>query len=189
MRALFRVAIAAALFALAGRAEAQVHSPVDLPIPNIMQETDVWCWAAVAQQIIHAVRGPQATPAQCQLVAMSSGVHPGICCGNRLQCRRTGALAEIANLIGQFSGRPSSYERPADAMALYRTLQSRRAVILHIRSGQTTSHVVVLRGMSFVQTAQGAQPVLHINDPLSYYTQPVLFSQLAPIWIDAIVVN
>ena len=98
-------------------------------------------------------------------------------------------MQQISGLIGQFANRPANYALPADPMTLYRTLASGRAIILHIRSSMSTSHVVVLRGMSFVPTPQGEQPVLHINDPLAYFTQPVLFSQIAPIWIEALVVN
>jgi hypothetical protein len=43
--------------------------------------------------------------------------------------------------------------------------------------------------MSFTPTPFGVQAILHINDPLAYFTQPVAFSQLAAIWIDALVVN
>jgi len=74
-------------------------------------------------------------------------------------------------------------------MVLYHTLASGRPVILHVRSGMSSSHVIVLRGMSFTQTPSGIEPVLHINDPMSYYTQPVLFSQIVGAWIDAIVVG
>jgi hypothetical protein len=74
-------------------------------------------------------------------------------------------------------------------MTLYQTLASGRAVILHIRSGVSTSHVVVLRGMAFVETPSGIQPVLHINDPVSHFSQPVPFWQIAPIWLEALVVN
>ena len=50
---------------------AQVPPPVDLGIQNIPQETPLWCWAAVAQQIIFALRGPNGTPHQCGLVAIA----------------------------------------------------------------------------------------------------------------------
>lgn len=36
--------------------------PVEIPIQNIPQETPLWCWAAVAQQIILASNWPQETP-------------------------------------------------------------------------------------------------------------------------------
>ena len=46
LRALIVVLV---LLGISRQATAQ---PVDLGIPNVPQETDVWCWAAVAEQII-----------------------------------------------------------------------------------------------------------------------------------------
>lgn len=168
---------------------AQIPLPIDIPIMNIPQETQVWCWAAVAQQIIHATRGPAQTPQQCALVAIANGAHPAFCCGGNPQCVRTGSLQQIQFLIAQFGGRYSAIAPPANPMALYQTLSGGRPIILHIRSGLSASHVVVLRGMSFMQTPFGIEPVLHVNDPMSYYTQPVPFSRLVGVWIDAIVVG
>jgi hypothetical protein len=176
---------------LTGRSvSAQVLPPVDVPIPNIIQMTQVWCWAAVAQQIINAKAGASNTPAQCALVALANGASPAVCCsGYNPACLRTGSFSQIAGLIRHFGGSTSTYAPPTDPMTLYRTLQSGRAVILQIRSGYATSHVVVLRGMSFMPTPYGVEPVLHINDPLAYFTQPVPFRQLAPMWMDALVVR
>jgi len=78
---------------------------------------------------------------------------------------------------------------PTDPMTLYQTLASGRAVIVQLRTGQSINHVVVVRGMSFIETQFGVQPVLHVNDPMGFYTQPVPFAQIAPIWTSAIVVN
>lgn len=163
---------------------------VDLPIPNIPQETDVWCWAAVAQQIIFATVGRQNTPPQCALVAMGYGADPAFCCngggyfnGNQ-QCRRTGSFQQIQGLIAQFGGRYSSIAPPADPYVLFDTLEAGRAIILQIRTSPYSNHVVVLRGMSWIN----GTPVLHINDPLAYFTQRVAFQQLLPYWSAAVVV-
>jgi hypothetical protein len=172
-----------------GDAKAQIPLPVDIPIQNLPQETQVWCWVAVAQQLIlHAV-GPQRTPQQCALVAIANGAAPAVCCsGPNPVCVRTGSLQQIQGLIANFGGRFSGLAPPADPMTLYRTLASGRPIILHVRSGVTSTHVVVLRGMSFVATPMGVVPVLHINDPMSFFTQPVPFQNLLQIWINAIVV-
>jgi hypothetical protein len=170
---------------------AQFPPPVDLGIQNIPQQTQVWCWAAVAQQIIAAINGPQGTPPQCALVAQAYGAAPGVCCagfGNPA-CVRTGSMPQVQQLIRAFGGRPSALAPPTDPMTLYRTLASRRAVILHIRSGVSSTHVVVLRGMAFLPNRfGGVEPVLYINDPMSYYTQPMPFAALLPLWIEALVV-
>lgn len=185
--------VATALSLLAHSAWAQPQ-PVDLGIQNLTQETQVWCWAAVAQQITLATRGPARTPPQCEMVAIANGAPPATCCdgmgrynGNP-QCLRTGSTQQIQGLIAHYGGRASSYAPPADPATLYSTLASGRAVILQVSSGMGAAHVVVLRGMSFVSTPYGVEAVLHINDPMSYFTQPVPFSNLMRIWIAAIVI-
>jgi len=169
----------------------QIPPPVDLPIQNLRQETEVWCWAAVSQQIIYSIRGQQNTPAQCALVAMANGAEPGVCCnGYNQQCVTTGSLDQIRALIQQFGGRPSNIAEPTDPMTLYKTLASGHPVIIAIQAqGAQSGHVIVVRGMTFMQTPNGVEPVLHINDPMAVYTQPVPFRQLAQMWKAAIIVN
>ncbi|MXZ80632.1 MAG: hypothetical protein F4Z15_04545 [Gammaproteobacteria bacterium] len=173
-------------------ASAQTVSTVSLPIQNIPQETQVWCWAAVAQQIVYSLHGPGNTPPQCEMVALANNAPPNTCCdqfgrynGNPA-CMRTGSLQQIQWLIGYFGGRYSSLAPPAHPDILFDTLQRGRAIILSIQSSPyTTGHVVVLRGMSI---ANGV-PVLHINDPLAYFTQPMPFDRLLDYWSSAIVVR
>lgn len=170
-------------------ARAQIPPPVDLGIQNLTQDTQVWCWAAVAQQIIFRLRGPADTPAQCALVAMASGVPPFHCCSAYVNCFRTGHLHEIQNLIFHFGGATSSIAPPTDPFTLYGALASGRAVIMAVQSSPFSGHVVVIRGMAWVQTPFGVQPVLYINDPMSYFTEPVLFTNILQYWGAAIVVN
>jgi hypothetical protein len=49
--------------------------------------------------------------------------------------------------------------------------------------------VVVLRGMAWQQTPYGMQPVLFINDPMAYFTQPVPFDNIARYWEAALVIE
>ena len=169
---------------------AQIPLPVDIPVQNIPQETQVWCWAAVAQQIIMFSQGPKRTPPQCALVAIANNASPQACCsGYNPMCVRTGSIPQIQGLIAHFGGRYSGIAPPADPMTLYRTLASGKLIILQVRTGMQSAHVVVLRGMSFMTTPYGVEPVLHINDPMAYFTQPVPFSNLVRIWMSAIVVH
>lgn len=171
-------------------AGAQTPAPVNIPIANIPQQTQVWCWAAVAQQIIQAARGPANTPPQCALVAMANGAPPGVCCGmGNPQCFVTGSLPQIQMLIARFGGHFSTVAPPTDPMTLYRTLKAGHPIILAVSTGMYSAHVVVLRGMNFLRTPIGVEPVLIVNDPMSYFTQPVPFSRLIGIWRSAIVVH
>lgn len=176
-------------FITASKTHAQIPPPIDLGIQNIPQETDVWCWVAVAQQIILASRGPQGTPQQCSLVAIASNTPAAYCCQTPTPCRRVGHLTEIQNLILHFGGRYSQILLPTDPMSVYQTLASRRAIIMEVMSSPYSSHVVVIRGMAWAPTPMGIQPVLYINDPLGFFVQPILFSNLLPYWRTAIVVN
>src|SRR6185503_4822962 len=142
MRLLLRLLL---LSVLAAPAAAQMRSlppPVDLGIRNIMQETDVWCWAAVAQQVIVKRKGR--SPPQCALVAMVHGRFPSYCCPNYERCAVPGDLRQIQTLIRNFGQRTSSLSAPTNAMSLYRTLRAGRPIILAIRNSPRTGHVVVL---------------------------------------------
>jgi hypothetical protein len=197
MKVLSLVALSLFLsFALSTEGRAQpvptgaLPPPVFIHIQNSMQETNVWCWAAVAQQIIRFKRGPGATPPQCALVAIANGSHPGVCCVQQHPaCVRTGSIPQIQALVAHFGGAYAHYAPPTNPAALYQTLSSGRPVIVQLRTGLMSSHVVVLTGMSWVNTGYGPQALLHINDPLAFFTAPVPFSRIAPIWMDALVIN
>jgi len=160
--------------------------PVDLGIPNIRQETQVWCWAAVAQQIIN-VSGRKSPP-QCALVAMANGQYPSACCPYNPACIRPGSLVQIQQLIANWGKRYNEIQRPSDPYALYEQLRQRRPIVLAVRSTPYSGHVVVLRGMSWRATPYGVQAVLHINDPIGYLPARLPFERLAPYWYAAIVV-
>jgi hypothetical protein len=189
MKVIARLLVVVACFSNAAALWAQYPPPVDIPIQNLLQGTQVWCWAAVAQQLIAAAIGPEQTPQQCALVAMAYGAPPETCCsGYNPACITVGSLQQIQLLISRFGHHGSAIAPPTDPMTLYSTLASGHPIVLQVATGQGASHVVVLRGMSFLQTAQGVLPVLYINDPMAYFTQPVSFFALQGIWMDAIVI-
>jgi hypothetical protein len=162
----------------------RAQTPIDLGIQNIPQQTPVWCWAAVAQQIILASRGPNGTPPQCGLVGIASNVSPQACCQAPGLCLRTGGLQEIQALILYFGGHVSSIAPPANPMAVYQTLAAHHPIIMAVQSSPFSAHVVVIRGMAWTP-----QPVLLVNDPMGFFSQPVPFVNILPYWRAAIVVN
>jgi hypothetical protein len=189
--ALFALAAFLALAAppAAAPAGAQAHGlppPVDLGIRNIRQETDVWCWAAVAQQVIVKRKGR--SPPQCALVAMVHGRFPSYCCPHYERCAVPGSLAQIQTLIRNFGQRSSSLGPPTDAMTLYRTLRQGHPIILAIRNSPYSGHVVVLTGMTWVDGAAGPEAILHVNDPLEVIPARLRWRNLVPRWRAAIVV-
>jgi hypothetical protein len=176
------IALAGPLAAEPARAQMQSPPPVDLGIRNIRQETDVWCWAAVAQQVIVKRRGR--SPPQCALVAMVHGRYPSYCCPHYERCAVPGSLAQIQTLIRNFGQRSSSLGPPTDAMTLYRTLRAGHPIILAVRNSPYSGHVVVLTGMTWV----AGEAVLHINDPLEVVPARLTWRALLPRWRAAIVV-
>lgn len=168
---------------------AQIPPPIDLKIDNIPQETTVWCWVAVAQQIIYSLRGPEGTPPQCGLVAIASNIHPNYCCQFPSPCMRTGYLPEIQALILRFGGKFSTVAPPTDPMTIYNTLASNHAIIMAVQSSPYSYHVVVIRGMEWVATPMGVQPILFINDPMGHFTQRVPYINILPYWHSAIIVH
>lgn len=185
-RRLLLSAAALCLVAAPSRAKPGLPPPIDLGIANIPQQTALWCWAAVAQQIITWRRGD--SPPQCALVAAAFGAPPQRCCGDARACMTTGGLHHIQGLLAQFGGAVSQVAPPAHPMALYQTLSDERPIVLAVRSTPFNGHVVVLRGMSFMPTPDGPMPLLTINDPLSHFTRPVPYARLLPYWQAAIVV-
>ncbi len=177
---------AAALATPPARAASGMPPPIDLGIINIPQQTPLWCWAAVAEQIITWRRGE--SPPQCALVAAAFGVSAQRCCGMPQSCFTTGGLQQIQGLIAHFGGSTSQLAPPAYPMALYQALAHRRPVILAVRSTPFNGHVVVLRGMAWMATAREPKPVLLVNDPLSHFSRPVPFLHLLPYWQAAIIV-
>jgi hypothetical protein len=165
MRPLFRLFLLVLALAPAAPAAAQrlLPPPVDLGIRNIMQETDVWCWAAVAQQVITSRKGT--SPPQCALVAMVHGRYPSYCCPHYERCAVPGSLHQIQTLIRNFGQRTSALAAPSSATSLYRTLKAGHPIILAIR-GSRTGHAIVLTGMSWTNGRRGPEAVLHVNDPL-----------------------
>lgn len=168
-------------------ADRALPAPVDLHIPNFRQRTRVWCWVAVAQQIIHKKRGK--SPPQCALVAMAQGRYPSFCCPGYARCAVQGTLDQIRGLIRNFGRRVTEVRPPTGPMSLYRALRAGRPIILALRSGPGTGHVVVLTGMTWVRTLWGRRAILHINDPIGAFPARMRFEEIMPRWHAAIVVH
>lgn len=179
---------AAAAALLPSTAQAQGSATcgaIDLGVPPVAQQSGVWCWAAVAEQIIRWKQGH--SPPQCALVALAYGQGVAPCCGGLPQCRVAGSLQQIQYLIGLFGGGASTLAPPTTPAVLHATLAVGRPIVMSVRASPYAGHVVVIRGMR----CGPAGPVLLVNDPISWgpLTQPVPFAALLPYWQAAIVVS
>lgn len=158
---------------------------VSLDIRNRLQETPVWCWVAVAQQLIAYSAGR--APAQCALVASADLVHPAMCCsGYNPNCVHTGSMEQLRFLLLAYGSNASDViMAPRDPRVLHNHLLNNHPMVLQIRSGVTSTHVVVLRGIRLTQN----DAILYLNDPMFIYTQAVPYSRLYPIIVNALVVR
>lgn len=187
--------LAILLYIFSFSANAQQYPPVYLNISPIPQETATWCWAAVAQQIIFARQGN--APPQCAMVSMANNAHPATCCNSFGQwngnpgCLVPGSLSQIQNLILYFGGHYSNIAPPADPLTIYNALQRNHPIIMFVRQSafQQIGHFVVITGIAWVNNGFGFQPVLYINDPMGFITQPIPFVHIAQFWEAAIVIN
>lgn len=165
----------------------QYRPPVNLNIQNRLQETEVWCWVAVSQEIIIYLRGD--SPSQLELAAIGYNIPIQVAHQNPSLCVKPGSLQQIQSLIYQFGGHPSAIASPTDPITLYNSLREGHPIILQIGSVNGMAHVIVIRGMEFVNWNGNIIPVLCVNDPMSIYIQPLRFDNLIRMWKAAIVVH
>lgn len=163
--------------------------PIDLGIQNIPQQDNMWCWAAVAQQIILWKTG--AAPDQCEMVARAKNANIQVCCNFYTNCSTPGNFVDIQNLLLIYGAGYSALAAPTNPTMLYNTLASNKPVILFLNQPyQNIGHFVVLTGMGWVNDPiYGLIPFVHINDPMSIYTQPMPFANIIGLWQAAIIVN
>ncbi|MFH1047796.1 MAG: papain-like cysteine protease family protein [Patescibacteria group bacterium] len=175
----------------------QVPNPVNLNVPLVRQETPVWCWLAVSEMIIR-YRNLGMSMRQCEMLEIGYGLPGGTCCGDPMRCQRTGyGMQEVQLVLAQFGGVVAMHTPPLNPIQLYGALQSGHPVIVQIRSGQTSSHVIVIRGMRFEPQMMmtpygpqmGVQPMLLVNDPLGFMPAEVPFEQLVRIWMDSLIIQ
>jgi len=164
--------------------------PAHVYVPNRLQQTPVWCWAAVSEQIIEWSKG--FSPPQCALVAIANNLSPATCCGRpNPACVHTGTMSQVQSLIAIYGGRPSHIIHPSfDPLSLHVHLIQGKPIILQVRTNPSATHVVVIVGISFMKDKNGTMFAwLHANDPMSMYTQPILYNKIYPLIVNALVID
>jgi hypothetical protein len=175
------------VFICVGPAHAD-HDDVDeyaiLPIANRLQETPVWCWVAVSEQVIAYSRGN--SPRQCALVAVANNSPPVMCCGGyNPACVRTGTMDQVRTLLLAYGNNASDViAPPRDPRVLFDRIVAGQPVILQVRVGGTATHVIVLKGVELIN----GRAYMTVNDPMSVYTTPVDYAILYPKLINALIV-
>lgn len=178
------LAVVACVAPVSAAEDEQDPPAVSLLIRNRLQQTPVWCWVAVSEQLITYSQG--GSPPQCALVAAANGVLPAYCCnGYNQDCVRTGSMSQVRTLLLAYGNSASDVIPPPSAKTLYRHIASNHPVVLQIRTGVASTHVVVVRGVYYV----GGSLHVVINDPMSIYTQPIEYSRIYPSLVNALVVD
>lgn len=145
---------------------------IDLRIPHIHQETDLWCWAAVTQMITAHFKGLGQTPSQKEIVRMSLGQAPSAAWTQGIP--NDGVVPNsdhfIRLIVKLLARRASDWYPPCTAEELYAYLYFGNPVILHMRLVDNLSHVVVVAGIRPTDV-RGAFEVL-LNDPARSIPSP-----------------
>jgi hypothetical protein len=129
------------------------------------------------------------------MVSLTTGNNLGRtvdCCQNREaeECRRTGNLAEVMELITRYGGRASLIPIPNEPKEIYKLLASGQALIVGFRITDKLNHAYLIKGISWVPTAEGNdQAILSVNDPAYPASRPISFEEARPTWITAIAVE
>jgi hypothetical protein len=181
---IIRIILVVILLTIGGHATAQqsVPPPIDIAVPHVTQDTDYWCWLAVAQMIL-TQRMNYSDP-QCTLIERWDNHPPGNCCGDLRQCQRYGInLQEIQALL-ESEGVHSRYGSPILPNALYSLLTADMPVIAQVRYGNIT-HAVIIRGLRY----ERGIAVLRINDPQRCAPHEVRYDDFTVNWIDSLVIT
>lgn len=161
-----------------------IPPPVNLPIENRLQKTLAGCWVAVAEQVISYLVGPAKTPSQCRLTETALGLNPGACCLTRICDMQLGTLPQIAGLIGLYGRGYSNLMFSKDPYTVYNILSKGHPIVMAVKYNgiMRPGHVIVIRGMAWVPNYYGLQPVLYINDPMSFLPQTIPYANMALYW-------
>lgn len=123
-------------------------------VPLHRQDTLVWCWVATAKMLIEALNRSPA-PSQCELLSMQYQVP---CCMDARICFRVGHIAEISNLLKNFSNRGSRLDFMTTAEKFYEMIRL-NPIVINTKEGG--GHFVVATGMRY----ENSKWIVSINDP------------------------
>lgn len=150
--------------------------PVSLFLPNHIQQSRNWCWAAVARQLIARHDGPDA-PFQCELAARAKGVSAHACCLGSRACRGVADMDELKALLLS-EGLGARRLRDWSPLALHAELVRGRLLVLGLREPDRPGHLVVAKGMRWI----AGEPWFLINDPEGLRPREMSYRQLAAVW-------
>lgn len=149
-------------------------TPVELSVPHYVQETDVWCWAAVARMVIAYFRGEEGTPPQSRLVELILDLPEGHCARSPMpvECAQA-SYSFFVNMLMRVGGARHVRELASmDALGVYSALAMRNVIVAEMRIAEDMTHVVVMRGV-WVRDRQAFTIDVLVNDPSPLIGKPV----------------
>ncbi len=144
---------------------------VYLPVPEMPQQCQSWCWAAS----IAMVAGYYGKPvSECELAGYKSGYGPSCCswgaCAS--QCNQTATPQEISYMLGQLGIHGSLLGSALSEHQLQIELSSGRPVYTMFQ-GSFSGHAVVITGFT-----GGTPAIYHVVDPW-YGPQDIPYKSVA----------
>jgi hypothetical protein len=170
----------AGLLALAGSTLAASNAAADvaLPVPEIAQTQSLWCWAAVAQSVLHYYQ--QTSIAQCDIVnwleqangwanspqGAAAQPYPDYCCDFPMNCNFPEDNPGVSMLLGRFDIPGNWYQGtpnnpPRTFAQLVTELDRGNPMIYLLGWNAGGGHIKVISGYS----QPGGTPTLELMDP------------------------
>ena len=184
MKKILTAILAAGFMINAYPALAQYHpDPLDLNIPNVEQETNNWCWAAVLVQILDRYSYGD-TPSQCDLVNTANierGDGSVDCCVNPSDpvCDRLGGNGdEMSFFLGRYGVPYEVIEAPATPEAVYEYLNAGKALMVQILMPEGYNHLFLVTGIYW----EGDEAILRVNNPAVAERGIASFEKTRPGW-------
>lgn len=214
MRKILTLLAGSAVLVLAQPAAAQDlgwtrPDPVSINIPNVVQENDYWCWAALINQLINW-RGLGQAPSQCEIVNIANtykGWQSINCCEDsaRPECSRFGDENELKNIVSLYGGTVRDVASPQTPEEIYGYLTNRQVLLMLVEyevaagpegaagadgaegaagtegaeSAEGNKHLYMVRGLDW----EGEEAMLLVNDPAVAESQRFKFSEAKETWI------
>lgn len=156
--------------------------PVELNVPYHAQDTEQWCWVAVAQMVL--AQRTSHVPRQCELVESFDRREPGSCCANVRNCMRCAVdLPEVQRLLHHNGLESERLMAPVTPERLREELSNGSPIIVQIGL-ERSRHAVVVSGLRYVDGIA----VLTVNDPATE-RHDMTYEELNETWIDLVVVE
>ncbi len=135
------------LYCVTPPAPAQSADKVELPVNLRRQNTDVWCWAAAIGMVVEYTKGFAIL--DCEVLNEYELRHGGrgFCCLVAPECKRTGRLHEMAEIMdGIFKIKGGYKSGPLTFEQIVSHIDQQKPILAALIFGGKSGHVAVIAG-------------------------------------------